>query len=442
MAKGNISSVSSVNTSFESLKKYAERIIEKLRRQYAKTIAENTYYKEPKRIKLVILFAVALEMLYWATLRRADLKFFDQFDNMSIKSSMVEKIIVYTVYMLAFWLLYKAVVIIYCMRLQEYSKRIDNIEKTLVDRIDELNSSSMKNNLMSAINSNIEYDFPVKNDIGEMINAFNKDLSEMNKKAYNIRKIVRIAVTAIAFLILYIFDIRFWIQNGSESVEFAVPFLIIETAIFAHVLEFNLGEYLGKVAKPLGIAAAGVSCIFMMLGMKKIMPGDFLEYSIPVNKCYIVVPLIAFIGIAVSVGFSHYASEKEKWQNGFVVPMEYGEKNDGNKKTLLIRGGISLVLAASAILASVMFKQVGEFIIVGVLWYLANPLMKPRGSYIYTFFGRGKCIGNEIIMVSICLFLQLKAVNIFGEEWIVFAVLAVAFRFLSAAVAKFINDWI
>ncbi len=342
-----------------------------------------------------------------------------------------------------FYLLYKAVVLIYCMKLQRYSKRIDKIEKTIIDRINGLNSSSIQKDLMSAIYNNSDYDFPVKNDVGEMINEFYNDLNKTNKKAYSIRRIIRFVVTAIAFLLLYIFDFRYWNQNGSEAVRFAPFILILSTAILTHLFEFNLGEYLGKLAKPLGILAAAVSCLFIMLGMQKTMPGDFIDYNIPViNKCFIVVPAVALIGIAVSVWFSHYSLEIEKWQNGFTVPMAYGDKDNGNKMTMLIRGGISLVLAVSALLFALDLQEVQAGLIVGLLWYLANPLLKPRGSYIYTFFGRGKCIGNEIILFSLCIYLQLEAVHMFDANWLVFVGLAVVAHFASAFAASVINNMI
>lgn len=443
MANSNISSVSSVNSSFQSLRKYADRRIEKLRKQYEKTIAENTYYKEPKVLKIVILIVISLGVFYWATLRRADLKYFDQFSSIAIKTSMVEKIVLYVAYLLAFYLLYKAVVLIYCMKLQRYSKRIDKIEKTIIDRINGLNSSSIQKDLMSAIYNNSDYDFPVKNDVGEMINEFYNDLNKTNKKAYSIRRIIRFAVTAIAFLLLYIFDFRYWNQNGSEAVRFAPFILILSTAILTHLFGFNLGEYLGKLEKPLGILAAAVSCLFIMLGMQKTMPGDFIDYNIPViNKCFIVVPAVALIGIAVSVWFSHYSLEIEKWQNGFTVPMAYGDKDNGNKMTMLIRGGISLVLAVSALLFALDLQEVQAGLIVGLLWYLANPLLKPRGSYIYTFFGRGKCIGNEIILFSLCIYLQLEVVHMFDANWLVFVGLAVVAHFASAFAASVINNMI
>lgn len=441
MINDDISSVSSVDSSYKSLGKYADRRMAKLRKQCTKAIAENTYYTKPKVKDIVIYVVASLAVLYWAILKRADLKFFDSFSSMQLKSGMVDKIILYASFFIAFWLMYKAGILIYCMKLQGFSKRVDEIAKTVSDRISSLNSSALQKDLMTAINNNSDYDFPVKNDVGEMVNDLYKDLSATNKKAYSIRRIVRYVVTAISLLFLYSIGIMYWMHKSAESVRFAPFMLILLTAVIAHLFEFNLGEYLGKLAKTIGIATTAVSCLFIMLGMQKAIPVDFLEKCIPGVKGFILVPAVAFVGIALSVGFSHYALEIEKWQKGFIVPMEYGSKDNGNKMTLLIRGGISLALAVAAMIIAVSFEgAVDKGIIFGILWYMANPLLKPRGSYIYAFFGRGKCIGNTIILFALCTYLQLEASHVMDNRWIMFNMIAVISYFMAAFAAMFIND--
>ena len=442
MANNDISCVASVNTSYESIKQLSERRIAKIRQQYDETIKENTYYREIKVYEIIIFLALAAAILYFVTFKREDLLFFVsyQFPTIDFKESMVEKILLYCGYIVAMWMLYKAIVLIYCMKLKGYSRRIDKIEKTISKRIDALNSSSIQNDMMKAITNNVEYDFPVKNDIGEMISSLNNDLAKTNKKAYNIRRVIRYAVTIVTFLLLYVFDFRFFMQNGSESVELAPFFLMLATAILVHLFEFNLGEYLGKLAKPAGILAAAVSCVFIMLGLKKLMPGDFLDFNIPViNKGYIIVPIIAFIGIVVSVWFSHYESERDKWQNGFEIPMDGGRAKPGDKKILLTRGGLSLLLAAVAMWLSTGIPNFVSAIFLGIVWYLAHPLMKLGLSYIFIFFGKGKCIGNEIIMLALCLFLEWNVVGCFDKEALIFVAIAVAARFAAVIAGGFVS---
>lgn len=444
MANRNISNISYLNGAFSSLKRMTDGKIKSIKDQYSKTLYENTYYREPKVLKLIIFLVISVALFYLSTIKRADIAHMEQlqFTSKYFKTSMFEKILLYVGFILAFWALYKAIVEAYCIRLKGFSRRIDKIEKELNARVDGFKTTSLERDILAAAEQNKEYDFPMKNDMGEKISAVLSDLKKTNKRAYTVRKIVRFAVTIIFFAVLYLFDFRYFKQEGAESYRFAAFLLILATTVLVHTFEFNLGEYLGKLSKPLGLVAAAVSCFLIMLGLKNVLPGDFYDVGkeIPVvNKAYLVVPVVAFIGILVSVICSHYSLEKERWEKGFSVAMSYGSKDNGNKGTLLFRGGLSLLLAAMAIICSV--SMTGESAaVVGILWYCANPLLKPRGSYIYTFFGRGKCIGNEIIMLALCLYLQLEAVGTLNSDFIVFVICAAITHFAVALGCKIVNE--
>lgn len=43
------------------------------------------------------------------------------------------------------------------------------------------------------------------------------------------------------------------------------------------------------------------------------------------------------------------------------------------------------------------------FIVFAAWWWAVNPLMRPRGSKLFVFWGRARCIANEILMIVMCI---------------------------------------
>ena len=74
------------------------------------------------------------------------------------------------------------------------------------------------------------------------------------------------------------------------------------------------------------------------------------------------------------------------------------------------------------------------------LWYCANCIIKPRESYLYTFWGRGRCVANEFVMAAMVLSAAICGRGTISIAELVCLGVAFVASFVVAGIATAINN--
>jgi len=179
------------------------------------------------------------------------------------------------------------------------------------------------------------------------------------------------------------------------------------------VILMNLTEYLGKFTKVVGIIMTLGYGFLFHLAIKdesQCVLGYELMESIGgnLNKWFsisVAIPVLFVVANVLIICFTHIGTEVIKLRDGFTVAMQYGTEKEGSKAWVYFLGVwyvINVVLLTNAI-ASTADYGIWTYIMFGALWWAVNPLIRPTGSRLYAFWGRGRCIINEIVMFMFCL---------------------------------------
>lgn len=220
---------------------------------------------------------------------------------------------------------------------------------------------------------------------------------------------------------------------------------IVATAV-VNLTQFCAGEYMGRYSKIIGVAMAFVYGLILMISLKKALCIPAFEVHLSgmvskINLAYLIIPIIQIIGIILTVLLSHYGLEQEKWNNGFTVSMKFLSKDNGNKFTLLYRGGLATLLALFMcyLCAKDIVSGLGV-IIIAVLWWASNTVLKPRGSYLYTFWGRGRAIANEFVMAAMLITTIICSRGTIKKTELIALALSFIVSFVVAFVARMVNN--
>ena len=82
----------------------------------------------------------------------------------------------------------------------------------------------------------------------------------------------------------------------------------------------------------------------------------------------------------------------------------------------------------------------GGIVLVAFIWYCSNCILKPRGSYLYTFWGRGRCIENEFVKSAMVIGSVACGRGTISMEEIVCLGVAFVASFVIAGIATAINN--
>lgn len=453
MANFNISNIKEIDKSYNSVSGNVTRVTQALRNDYNDLISGNVYYKKvsSKNIATAIICDLLFAFLLFSREQLLYKLYTFVGDDITLNYQAISTFLFWLFLILLIYNLYQTGIIVYCKRLEGYSSRIDKVEKKANDRVSSLASENMLNTVKNKALANTDYTIESKNDLGKEIFSIKENLKSTNQMAHNIKKIISFVVAIGMFISLIVYMKTQFVPSIEEhsTIGFVVFMLFIIATAVVNISQFLLGEYLGKFTKIVGFVMTAIYGLLLYGTLKGsyayaafagMQEGAISKF----NLISVIIPLVQILGMILTICLSHYGLEKEKWTKGFQVAMGYGSKTNGNKFTLLFRGTLSFILALALCMTLAVESPTGagiwSYIICAVLWYAANTLMKPRGSYLYTFWGRGRSIANEVVLVG-ALFtsILLTRGTIMLEELVTLGIIFVL-SFVIAGVAKFVNN--
>lgn len=415
MINAKISNINNINIAYSSIDNRLTKSVSKMKSDYEVFVDENVYYRKTNIGKIII--SIIMDVLFVFLLIkhavveeviRSFIGLEEQMNNGEVLNSMIFWILLIGL----LYCIYKSCVLLYCKKIEGYSRRIKEVERKVNEAIMNMKSSCICSDVVAAAMNNEEYTMNTSNEIGAEMVSIRVGFTNTNKKAYNVKKFIDIGTSTLLYLFLIFF--LFIKINGKITINpisgITMVLLYLTTVTVINVIQFNVGEYIGKISKAIGSFLAVFYGLVLMIGIKNAyaIPAFVSEETVVssgINMIYLVVPLVQFVGIVLCVCCSHYGLEKEKWEQGFEVPMTYGSKDNGNKVNLLFRGGLAVLLALimCSVLSMYSMANIGSVVLVATLWYCSNTVLKPRGSYLYTFWGCGKAISNEIVMFAMVI---------------------------------------
>lgn len=455
-----ISDVGKINRSYGAAEDRLHEVVRRLRSDCDKHVKENIYYRGGGThvVRSAVFDAVLLLVICsrrsLSCILRSKLAFVPAavtdvfkllFEESNILSSLVLLLLIAAFLLCA----YQTGIKIYNQKLASYAKRIDKVEQEILSRLSVLDN--VRQEMLHAAAENQECTISTDNRIGEEIIRIRNGFTGTKQKASLIKKYISIGASAASFIVLLVFILFRVRGNLSISINggMTAAVLYIAAAAVVNLTQFCAGEYMGKFSKAIGAAMAVIYGLSVSVALKDVLVFSDSELYISgmpdfLEKAYIAIPAMQVFGIILTVLLSHYGLEREKWRDGFSVSMRYGSKNAGNPTTLICRGSVALALALLMCRLCAGGWKIVSLFAVPVLWYASNTIMKPRGSYLYTFWGRGRAIANEFVMAAMAIttIICSRSKGMLNEDELLAWGAAFALSFAFALAARMVNTYV
>ncbi len=498
-----ISNLDPLEASLASAGDRADEYIKILRRDYSELVPENPLYR--KRAPGLFLLALLFDAVFavWALAKLLHFAFWPWLFSLPLFASgnparladgalklgtLVSKELKGTVFPEFFslaliglmcWNIYRTFVYIYSGKLESYLKRIDHVEKKLHMRYHKLNDKKFMQKLVLCAVNNTRSSVSAENDIGEEIADIRAGLRKACRRAKTVKSTAGLLASAVVyggFLAYISISIK---GNFYISVDGAIVSLLLFScaAGLINLIMLRAGEFMRMFQKNAGIAMAVLYGVLLTDAMLETVHYTALPFAFPekfaaLNSIAFIMPFLQTVCLILMVVFSDYGGEKEKWNRGFEIPLQYGSKPRADKKTIALRGGLTAVLALAFIVNFALIDMQGLYTSVkdialgiaggrsigtyelaglsdlwpftlGLLWYAANTLNKPRGSYLCVFWGRKRAAVNAVILFVAGLSVRLMLIRgeLLGPGYIVAAVIMLLVSALAALVMRIINQF-
>lgn len=451
MANSNISNLKQINSSYDSVEQRMTGMVSKLKSDYEEFKKGNAYYKKVSNGALAISILIDIALIVLLIGRNIILEKVQ--DSMSLRNiDILSSILFWIILVVLIFYVYKTAIQLYCKKIDGYERRLDKLERKVSQRISDMKNAQLLSSIVSSAEQNKDFVIPAKNDIGAEIARISASFTSTNQRVYNVKRMIDVGVSAAIYLLLIVYMLfvkdKLGLSHDPES-GFRVMLICFAATTVINFTQFNAGQYMEKFSKLVGIGMAAIYGVVLCIVLKSAY-GDIPVIELHktglvknLNTAYIILPVLQVLAISLIVCLSHYGLEKEKWQNGFNVEMAYGAENRADKKTMFLRGGISAILtfAMFFILANEDLEDTFGSTIIGILWYCANALFKPRGSHLYAFWGSGRCIANEVLMAVALITTIVCAKGIISMEQFVYLGVALIVSFGVALVANIVNNF-
>lgn len=444
---GSTSGWEKLNTAYTSTPDRANEATKSLFKDYETMLSENAVYE---RYKLGRIFSAFLWLALSVLILVSWEKMQDFASFLTYRSSEQEQIFAFVMLFAAVLLvtkLYFIVKFFYCKRLERYSRKINRINNTILQRVKELSEQSYVDKVFdNYFAGNTDYASEQKNDLGEQIIAMRNEFGTINRKAAAANKAVRIISSALFYILGIVILLKQGEIIGHRSTEsqFWIYCIGVYMYFVIDVVLVNMGEYFGKFMRPAGVllACAYIFALYSVVGETydraavsgEIITNDavhgLLTYA---NLFYLLQGLSLLIGILCG----DYLGMKTKWDKGFNLVMAYGSQKSKTKGSLIRRGTVSLIMITAVCVSA---RSGIPIYLLGLVWWLFTPLMKPFGSTIYAYFGRAKCISIELMFFSQLIFLYLNENGTLDLERLIYFGVAFVLYLILGGIVKAIND--
>ncbi|MBQ7776621.1 MAG: hypothetical protein IJ379_11945 [Lachnospiraceae bacterium] len=427
MINERLSSVSMVQKSYNSVIERSSADISDLRKYYEEVNANNAWAQKTSTIKLIfnIIFCTAavVALFMWETvcdlLQEKLTELINQVypvtgDVFDPNSFFILKVLVLIILVHN---IYATVRTIFCLKVFKFYRKINKVELHAGEAIGTYRGSNALKMVKDAIANNQTIQFPTENKLGNEMAEIREQLKTLNASISTYKKIAEI-ITSIALIAIVAYGM---LGGWKPALESGIPMtfgtagmimMIIAIEVII-VIMMKVGPYTGKFTKLIGlILAAGYGYMYHVILQDRttaILERELMQQlNVGDNSIFtmaVAFPALTVISMIFIIFFTNLSGEVDKLKNGFVVEMAYGDDKTGGKKWVLFLGGwyILNMLVLANFMGSIQELGFVALILPGFLWWVINPLMRPRGSRLYAFFGRGRCVANEIALFLACI---------------------------------------
>ena len=279
-------------------------------------------------------------------------------------------------------------------------------------------SSDKKTQIKNAVRNNNDMEFSEDLSLTAKIQSVYRSMDSMTRIAGRIKPVIMLVI-----LIVFGFFVNLSITNifaGKESIakypvnmnDYYITLLLLSVMVFINIFMFSVAPFFRRRTKPAGIILSALFCT--RLGF--LMSSSFTKASVVWSKfrfrleipSYIFVPLMIFAGMVIMITSMNIGVESEKYENGYELSRSYGGNANCGKSDFIWRYVVYLInfTLANAIAELCIAEGSGNIIAYIIpmpfYWWAMNHLIRPRGNKAYAFWGRKKCIANEIFQM-ICI---------------------------------------
>ncbi|MBQ3004824.1 MAG: hypothetical protein IJD88_02730 [Clostridia bacterium] len=339
----------------------------------------------------------------------------------------------------------------FCNRLESAQKGIGGLENQIHKAIAKHDKDQIFNKKLDMISRGEDYEFSKDDALSRKFLRAVSSVEKVDKQMSLAKKITTITC-AVALVLIVLFGMTSgfvpFIENGKTELTGMVASTLFLFALeIIVIIMLVVGEYTGKFTKAIGIALSALFSYGYYSIFEERLTSLFIEeLEVEFLTTALGMSILMFaVSVAVILTTDLYL-EKEKYDKGFKVNVSYGADKNGTKKTLFLH--IPLHLIGVTILTTVLSSDASNtelyitIPIFGALWWLINCILRPRGSRLYGFWGRKRCIANEVVQMVMCFIAVIMETGYLPLE----SFFLILFVFLAAkavgGIISYINFWV
>lgn len=425
MISEKISNIDSVGKLYNSLGERTANIVTGLRTFLGDVHKGNSWAKNTNIFivawQILLLIIGVLVLVLWDMVALAVSNTIEHLLNLENGTLTVTDLAVLKLVVIGFVVsrIYQIIKNIMNLRLVRCRKRINRVEKQITAAVAQVRGQSLLEGVKDSLNKNIHVDFPTDNKLGDEVVSIREQIRTTDRRLSKAKKVCSI-VLAVLLVGITLFGMLFGVapqlkEGLLPETSMLVPTMQIFVIEAIVIIMINVGPYLGKFTKPLGFGLAAVFGLVYMLVLKGktacAIDSDLTGLMEINTESFffsnaMLVPLFTMLGMFFIIAITQLGGEVDKLTNGYEVKMAYGEEKRSNKARVYFLGalyGVNIFVLLYLMRIWVREEKYAILIFGGLFWWLINSTIRPRGSRLYAFWGRWRCIANETFLLILCL---------------------------------------
>lgn len=425
MVSERISNIKPVEKLYNSLGERTANIVTGLREYFDGVNKKNTWAKNTNIFvvlwQILLMIAGVLVLVLWDIVILATTNTIKQLldldrDTLSVTDLSVLKLVVIGFVISRIYAIVKNIM---NLRLVKCRKRINRVEKQIIASVAQVRSQSLLEGVKESLHKNEPMEFSESNKLGDEVVSIREQIGTMDRRLGSAKKVSSIALAVLLTgLVLFglLGEVAPLLEEGMKAdnamLVATLQIFVIEAIV---IIMMNMGPYLGKFTKPLGFGLAAVFSVVYLLLLKGnaacVLDQDLIRsWGINTESFFfsnaMLVPLLTLVGMCIIIGVTQLGGEVDKLTNGYEVKMAYGNEKQSNKARVYFLGalyGVNIYILLYFMRIWVREENFMVLIFGGLFWWAINSTIRPRGSRLYAFWGRGRCIANETFLLILCL---------------------------------------